>query len=259
MKNFLISVLVLLLLGFLGAADAHAQGRLIRKMQEKVEDKIIEEVFGEPEKKQPAETAPGEAASASPAKHRKGGGLSQTIPDVNLHIGEAHAAYDKQSYAEAKSAVRQALWGVELEIGRKILESLPESVEGLNTNPDEDHVTSTGAGFLGLVIERTYQGKDDLELRVSIGSDAAVLGLAGFYVTSGMYTATTDDPNRKQIRFKGHNASISYDDYDGYTLGVPFGQSSVFVVSGSNYDSEDQFMAAANHFDIDRIKKELGE
>ena len=250
---------MLFLLLCFGLASVSAQGRLIRKMQEKAEDKIIEDIFGKPDQGREAEPVRSETETSSPTQHRKGGGLSQAAPDVNQNIADAGSAFEKNNYSEAKAAVRQALWGVELEIGRNILKSLPESVEGLKTVPDEDRVTSSGAGFLGLIIERVYQGKKDMELRVSIGNDAALLGMAGMYLRSGMYMATTDDPNTKQIRFKGHSATISYDDSSGYTLGVPFGQSSVFVVTGVNFDSENQFMTAANNFDIETIKKELGE
>jgi len=258
MKKLLTTATILLLLTCLGIASAHAQGRLIRKLQTKAEDKIIEDIFKDSEKDKGNETISTEREASSQTRNRKGGGLSQETPDVNQSIADAEAAFSKQSYSEAKAAVRQALWGVELEIGKKILQSLPESVENLQKVEAEDRVSSTGVGFVGLVIERVYQGKEDMELRTSIGNDAALLGLAGMYMVGGMYQ-TTDDTNQKQIRFKEHKAFIEYNDYDGYTLSVPFGQSSIFVLKGSNFETEKQFMAAANNFDLDKIKKELGE
>jgi hypothetical protein len=258
MKKLLTWATILLLLICLGVASAHAQGRLIRKLQNKAEDKIIEDIFKDSEKDKGTETISTESESSPPTRNRKGGGLSQETPDVNQHIADAEAAFSKQSYSEAKAAVRQALWGVELEIGKKILQSLPESVEDLQKVEAEDRVTSTGVGFVGLVIERVYQGKEDMELRTSIGNDAALLGIAGMYMVGGMYQ-TTDETNQKQIRFQEHKAFIEYDDYEGYTLSVPFGQSSIFVLRGANFETENQFMAAANNFDLEKIKKELGE
>jgi hypothetical protein len=258
MKKLLTWATILLLLICLGVASAHAQGRLIRKLQNKAEDKIIEDIFKDSEKDKGTETISTESESSPPTRNRKGGGLSQETPDVNQHIADAEAAFSKQSYSEAKAAVRQALWGVELEIGKKILQSLPESVEDLQKVEAEDRVTSTGVGFVGLVIERVYQGKENMELRTSIGNDAALLGIAGMYMVGGMYQ-TTDETNQKQIRFQEHKAFIEYDDYEGYTLSVPFGQSSIFVLRGANLETENQFMAAANNFDLEKIKKELGE
>ncbi len=268
MKKYLFRAVLLLLLTCLGVATVHAQGRLIRRIQERAEDKVIEEIFKDKDKDSETETNPDTRidpdgreyeSSRERGTHRRGGGLTQTPPDVNKNIGDAQTAFSGQKYSEAKASVRQALWGVELEIGQNILKSLPESVEDLKYVAEQDRVTSSGIGFVGLVIERVYQGKDDMELRTSIGNDAALLGLAGMYMAGGMYMHSTDDADQKSIRFQGHNATIRYDDYDGYTLGVPFGQSSVLVLNGINFDSENDFMAAANNFDVEKIKKELGE
>jgi hypothetical protein len=265
-KKYLFRAVLLLLLTCLGVATAHAQGRLIRKIQQKAEDKVIEEIFKD--KDAETETSPDGRidqdgreyeSSGESGTNRRGGGLTQTPPDVNKNIAEAQTSFDGQKYAEAKASVRQALWGVELEIGQNILKSLPESVEGMKYADEQDRVTSSGIGFVGLVIERVYRDKDDMELRTSIGNDSALLGMSGMYMAGGMYIQNTDDPDQKSIRFQGHNATIRYDDYDGYTLGVPFGQSSVLVLNGINFDSENDFMAAANNFDVDKIKKELGE
>lgn len=258
MKKYLIRGLMLTLISFIGVLTVQAQGSLIRKAKDRVENKIVDKIFNDSDESKETETEVKDSEASEPTRNRKGSGLSQDVPDVNQYIADADAAYSKKSYSEAKAAVRQAIWGVELEIGQNILKSLPETVDGLKYVPEEDRVTSTGVGFVGFVIERVYQGKDDMELRVSIGNDAALLGLAGMYMVGGMYQ-TTDETNQKQIRFKEHRATISYDDYEGYSLGVPFGQSSVFLVKGANFETETQFMTAANHFDLDRIKKELGE
>jgi hypothetical protein len=257
MKTILTRFSMLLILFFLGINTIEAQGRLIRKIQQKAEDKIIEDIFNDSDKKE-TETLDDGTESSSSTRHRKGGGLSQDTPDVLQYISDAENAFEAQKFSEAKSAIRQALWGVELGIGHNILNSLPDDVEGLKKNESEDRVSSTGIGFVGLVIERVYQGSDDMELRASIGNDSGLLGLAGMYMAEGMYQ-TTDDANHKQIRFQEHRAYIEYNDDEGYTLGVPFGQSSVFVLIGSNFDSEKDFLSAANKFDIEKIKKELGE
>lgn len=266
MKAIVLKTVLLVFLACLGAETVHAQGRLIRKIQEKTEDRIIDEIFKD--QKKPDENVgretPGTPAGrdyddATGTRNRRGGGLSQDVPDVPQNISDAEKAFSAQKYAEAKAAIRQALWGVELGIGQNILKSLPESVDGLQAQKERDRVSSTGIGFVGLVIERSYQGKDDVELQTSIGNDAAMLGLAGMYLASGAYVQSTDETNAKQIRFQEHQAFIQYDEYTGYTLSASFGQSSILVLTGVNFDSENQFMAAANNFDIEKIKKELGE
>lgn len=239
-----------------GLSELYGQGRLLRRLQEEAERKAIEEIFG---REQESESRRAEGDDASSARNRRGSGLTQSVPDVNQHIDEAREAYSASRYSSAKAALRQAMWGVELEMGQQVLASLPATIGGLPYNSQRDRVSSTGVGFVGLVIERVYAGGDDMELSLSIGNDSGLFSLARMVATSGMYVTSTDDANQKQVRFQEHNAYIQYDDYDGYLLSVPFGQSSIFLLKGVNYDTEEQFMAAANQFNIQSIKQKLGE
>lgn len=68
-----------------------------------------------------------------------------------------------------------------------------------------------------------------------------------------------NNPNVKQTKVKGNKAVISYDDSKGYSLLVPLGQSSLIVWECVNFADETSVMNAANAFDIDGIKKMLGE
>ncbi|HJP64266.1 MAG TPA: hypothetical protein VJ844_12545, partial [Mucilaginibacter sp.] len=65
--------------------------------------------------------------------------------------------------------------------------------------------------------------------------------------------------NFKQVRVKGNKAIIQYEDSKGYTLIVSLGQSSMIVWECINFANEQEVMTAANTFDIDGIKKMLGE
>lgn len=263
MKLPVIRAVVLVFLISMSMQSLHAQGRLMRRLQERTEQKIEKELFGEDEKSDRSHRSDPSSdtydADSRRGQNRRGAGLSHDIPDVMQNITDAGNYYGASEYIQAKRAVRNALWGVELEIGQKVLESLPKSVEGMGYVESQDNVSSTGVGFMGLIIERMYEGAEDMQLRTTIGSDAALLGLAGLYMVEGAWVHSTDQPDRKQIRFKDHQAVIHYNDYDGYTLSLAFGQSSVFIINGINFENENHFMSAANHFDIQTIKKELGE
>jgi hypothetical protein len=52
---------------------------------------------------------------------------------------------------------------------------------------------------------------------------------------------------------------ISYDDSKGYTVVVMLTQGSALGWEGVNIGSEQEMMNAVNQFDIDKIKKYLGE
>ncbi len=244
-----------LVLIFISGQQLSAQS-FLKKLKQRAEDEIINDVFGENKKTENASFQ--QTSSASGAKNTRGGGLTHTAPDVADNISNAESAFKQGSYTEARYAVRQAILGVEMEIGQNILEGFPETVHGLKTVPEDDNVASASIGFVGLIIEREYRGNDQ-QLKVTVGNDAVMLSSVNMYLTSGAYASTAEDQNHKQVKFKDYRGVLAYDDYSGYTLSVPFGQSSIFVAEGVNFGSEQEIMAAANEFDIEKIKKEFGE
>ena len=205
----------------------------------------------------------GDSGNSSQNKNRPtnkgGGGLIATPPDVNKNLSEAETSYKAGSYGEARYAVQQAMLGVEMEIGKKVLDAMPESVSGLGKVQEADQVTSSGYGWAGLTIHREYLN-DDKQLTVTVANNSAWMSAVNMYLANGGYSQTTNgEQNWKQTKVKGHKAIIEYDDNTGYKLSVPLGQTSLIVWEGVNLGSEDDMMAAANSFDIDGIKKMLGE
>lgn len=188
-----------------------------------------------------------------------GGGLISTPPDVNQNLADAETSYASGSYGEARYAVQQAMLGVELQIGKQVLESLPETVSELPKIEEEDKVTSTGYGWAGLTIQRDYRN-DEKEFKATIANNAAWMSAVNMYLSNGGYAQTTGgEQNWKQTKLKGYRAIIEYDESSGYKLSVPVGQTSLIVLEGVNYASEQEMMDAAGTIDIDGIKKMLGE
>jgi hypothetical protein len=254
MKKLFILSGIFLVLFFMTGQSGYSQG-VLKKIKDKTEDKVVDEIFG---KDKTTETeSSDQGSSSSTVTNKGGGGLSNTAPDVKQSISDAETAYKSKDYTDARYSIRQALLGIEMEMGKKVLEGLPTSVNGLNKVDDEDRVTSASVGFIGLIIERVYRN-DDKELRFTVGNDAALLSPASMYL-SGAYVASTDDQNQKQVKFKDYRGVLEYDEGSGYKLSVPFGQSSVMIVEGVNFASEQEIMSSAEEFDIDKIKKELGE
>lgn len=269
-------ICLLLLLPLLYGGEAYSQS-FLRKVKEKAEDKAIKKIFGEDQQNNnnnnnsSGTSTSGNSNSGSmgtygttgsgssgSVQNTKGGGLVTTPPDVKENIASAKSAYAAKNYADAKYSVRQAILGIEMELGKKVLTELPEKADGLPTVPEEDKVTSGSAGLVGLTIQRIYRSNDK-ELKLMIANDAMMLSAVNMYLQNGGYTTSSDEKNTKQTKFKGYRAIIQYDDNSGYTLSVPFGQSSLFTVNGVNYASESEFMNAANLFDLDKIKTTLGE
>ena len=196
--------------------------------------------------------------SGKPA-NTSGGGLVITPPDVKQNITEAESSFKAGNYADARYAVRQAMLGVEMEIGQKVLASLPESVVGLKKEAESDKVTSMGYGWVGLTIHREYSSGNK-QLSVDIANNSAWMSAVNAYLAGGYAQQSSGgQQNWKQTKVKGYKAVIEYGEGSGYKLSVPIGQSSLIVWQGINFATEQDMMNAANAFDIDGIKNKLGE
>lgn len=263
--KYLTMGLVLLLIN---ATQAQVLNRLKQKVENKAEQKAGQEIDKLFNGKNKNQTGQGQGANGNGAggangggnnPANNGGGLISTPPDVNQNLADAEAAYKKNSYGEARYAVQQAMLGVELEIGNKVLKSLPETVAGLNKEVEADQVTSTGWGWAGLTIQREYSTKDK-EFRVIIANNSVWMAGVNAYLASGGYAQQTNgQQNWKQTKLKGYRAIIEYSESSGYKLSVPLGQSSLIIFEGVSFASESEMMKAAEIFNLDGIKKELGE
>jgi len=235
------------------------QAQFLKKLKEKVNNAI---------NKSPANNtnanntqSSNDNTSGGKPTNTKGGGLTNTTPpDVNQQIADATQAQAAGNYSDARYSIQQALMGIELQIGRQILLSLPATVSGLQKDTMQNKVMSTQWGWNNMTIQSVYK-KDDKQMTVTIGNNGIYSGFVNMYFNS-VYQQTTDNgdkQNAKQVKVKGYKALITYDDSKGYTLMVPIGQSSLIVWECINFATEAEVMNASNVFDIDGIKKMLGE
>lgn len=261
--------LMLLLPLFVGAllvqCDLHAQG-LLRKLKDKanqVADKAIERKVDESLGTGHSSNGNGGSKSGNNSgkpTNRSGDGLkNSTPPDVNQQMDDAEKAHAAGNYSEARYSIQQALLGVEIQIGQSILKSLPAAVNDVAKDTAQDRVMSTQWGWANLTIQRVYR-RDDKQLTVVIGNNPLYSGMIDLYF-SNAYGAQSNGETQdmKQIKVKGYKAAIKFDQSDGYSVLVPLGQSGMITWQGVNYATEQDMMNAVNTFDIDGIKKKLGE
>lgn len=257
-------ILLTVTAAFLFAVSCPAQGVLGKLKQkaaeagEKALEKKVNPNSGTGTTTNPTNQDTSTSGSNNPT-NKGGGGLVVTPPDVKQNIADAENSYKSGSYSEARYSIKQAMLGVEMEIGQNVLKSLPDAVAALKKEAEADQVTSMGAGWVGLTIHREYQNGDK-QLTVNIANNSAWMSAYNAYMVNSNYATTTGgQQNWKQTKVKGYKGIIEYSDASGYKLSVPLGQSSLIVWEGINFASEQEMMTAANAFDIDGIKKTLGE
>jgi hypothetical protein len=259
--------LPLLALGLLVHLESPAQG-FLKKLKEKVNevaDKAVEKKVSE---KTGIEQQPGSSAGTAnestsrsgKPQNKTGEGLKNTTPpDVSMQISDAEKAHASGNYSDARYSIQQALLGVELQIGKQILKSLPATAASLPADTTDDRVVSTRWGWANLSIQRIYQ-KDDKQMTVIIGNNPLYSGAMDMYFNAGMYGQTNNEKeNMKQVKVQGNKAMIKFDKNDGYTLLVQLGQSGMMTWTAINFANEQEVMNAVNTFDIEKVKKLLGE
>lgn len=228
---------------------------LLNKLKKKAGEQVINKLGGQ----KPTNKGTPNSNTPNNPTNQGGGGLITEPPNVNQNLADADVAFQANKYGEARYAVQQAMLGVEMEIGNKVLKSLPATVAGLKSEVDSDQVTSTGWGWAGLTIHREYSNHDK-QFALTVANNAAWMAGVNAYLTSGGYAQTTGgQQNWKQTKVKGYRAIIEYSESSGYKLSVPLGQTSLIVFEGTNFASEPEMLNAANTFDLDSIKKMLGE
>jgi hypothetical protein len=254
---------MLLAAGLLVQVQLPAQGFLKKLADKALEKKVSEKVGVDPNanSNNNNSNAPANENTGRPGKpaNKTGEGLKNSAPpDVSQQITDAETAHDAGNFSDARYSIQQALLGVELQIGKKILQSLPATVSSLPYDSADDKVMSARWGWANLTIQRIYQ-KGDKQLNMTIGNNAMYSSAIDMYY-SGMYAQSNGDKqNMKQTKVKGNRALIKFDNNEGYTLIVQLGQSGMITWSAVNFASEQEVMTAANSFDIDGIKKLLGE
>jgi hypothetical protein len=201
------------------------------------------------------------SGSSGKPTNKGGGGLTNTEPpDVKLQMEEAETAHKAKNYSDARYSLQQALQGVEIQLGREILKSLPKAINTLPVDTLQDKVSSSQWGWSNMSIQRVYKDGADKQLTITIGNAGIYSSMATIYfANAGMLEASGEKQNYKQVKVKGNKAIIEYEDRKGYTLIASIGQTAVIVWECINFANEQDVMTAANSFDIDGIKKMLGE
>jgi len=213
---------MLVLCGMLVYKPCEAQ--LLKKIKDKV-NQVANKTTGNNDNTQTSQTDNTTSNNGKPT-NKGGAGLKNTPPpDVNQQMTDAEKAYDANKYSDARYSIQQALIGVEIQLGRELLKSLPSEVNGLPKDTTQDKVVSTQWGWANMTIQRVYYDGKEKQLTTTIGNNGLYAGLVNMYFNNAYVQADANQQNVKQTKVKDYKALISYEESKGYTLIVPIGQS----------------------------------
>jgi hypothetical protein len=254
-------IIFLLATGFLLSVPFAGNGQFLKKLKEKASNAVEKAIKPDNNNENSNTSQTGNQGSTGSPVNKTGAGLKNTAPpDVNAAMDDATKSFSANNYSDARYSVQQALMGIEIQLGHELLKSLPDNVDGLQKDATQDKVVSTQWGWNNMTIQRVYSDKKDKQCTITIGNNLLYAGLVNAYFGNA-YTVESNgkDQNAKQVKVQGNKAVITFDESKGYSLIVPIGQSSMVVWECVNFATEDEVMNAANAFNIDDIKKSLGE
>jgi hypothetical protein len=254
MKAILNFFLLIALLSTCIPTQSDAQIIRKPKILKKAQDILLNQAEDQMKKEQGNNEQTSEQGNAPTGQKTKGKKLSP--PDVRQHLSNSRPYVDAKNYSSARFEIQQALVGVELQLGQKVLDDMPKEVNGMNYNPEEDELASQGAGFIGLAIGREYSGKDRT-LHAAIVNNSIMLNMYNSYLSSSNYA--TADGEYKAVNVQGQRGAIKFDGDNTYELGVPMGQNTLFMLNCTNFADENEVIAAANKFNLEQMKTTLGE
>lgn len=213
--------------------------------------KVLDKVFGKDKKEEEEEAIQDQQDPDGPIKGRK-----LTPPDVNNHLANAETSLSASQYAAVRYELRQALLGVELEIGYQILAMLPEAVSGMAFQPDNDQVMSDGTGFVGLAIAREY-GDHRKGVSAGLFNNAALMSFYSGMLAGANYASSEGES--KTVNVQGYRGALTFDGESEYELGIPIGQSTLFRMTCTGFADENEVMQAVEVFPLKEIGQKLGE
>ena len=259
-------IYIVVFLSFCCAYEAQGQSKWLKKAKEKLErkgDQAVDDLLnGKKKDDKDNDGTNGGNPNGNPGgmnDNRNGGSPGErnnTPPPVNQSIDEAGRALSASDFSDTRYYIQQALWGVEYEMGKEILRNMPSTIAGASSDEANDVISSSGFGFVGMNIQRIYEGgKVNIEANLMNGS-AALAGYNAVLANPGLYNSS--DSDFKSVRVNGYKAVLEYTSR-GYNVVIPFGQSSAFMLQTAGLSSEDDAVDAAAKFNIDEFKKVLGE
>ncbi|HVX49276.1 MAG TPA: hypothetical protein VHB48_03935 [Chitinophagaceae bacterium] len=260
MKKFIFSALACMVLCMV-QTQGHAQ--LLKKLKNKIAEKVSQAagVPANSNTNNANQPGMGNNSSGGPV-NTMGGGLHNTPPpDVNKSIDDAEKATAATDYNNARYSLQQAMTGLEIELGRQLIKSLPATVDNLNKDTAKNLVQSNQYGFSNLIIQTVYSDGKDKQMKMTVGNNPMYAGIMNMYFNNAAMIQSSGDNSQKmkQVRVKGNQALIQFDQSTGYQVIMQLGQSSMLTWECVNFAGEDEVMNAVNTFDIDGIKTMMGE
>lgn len=175
--------------------------------------------------------------------------------EVKEQLGEAQSAYKTGDLQGSRFALQQAINEVDRAIGAEILKILPKTMGNMNMVEEEDNITATSLGYVGLFVSRSYKTDETLYASLEIISDSPLLSGVSAILALPVFGS---DPNQKRIRVNGKRALLQKNQDDSGTITwdvqIPVG-STLLSFHCSGIENEKDVIEMANTIPVEQIAR----
>lgn len=182
--------------------------------------------------------------------------------DYPKYLTGARDAYKKNDLEDTHYNLMLTLQQLDMKVGEEILKILPENMDSLKGNKDQDNVTAMTGSFIGTAIHRDYGMVNKLD--VDVVSNSPLVAMLNGFLNNPMMANLG---GRKSMKVDGYKGSYTYEvreqtDATGKITKVPFAEmqipisTSLVTIKASGL-AEDAFIKMMNTVPVSKIAELL--
>ena len=175
--------------------------------------------------------------------------ISLKAQNFAIEMASAKSAYKSGNLEDTHFALQQMLQELDITIGKEVLKMLPQKMDTLNANTQNDRV-SGNIGFVGATIQRNYGVNN--RTTIEIVNNSPMLGALNAMLSSPLM-AMGSDGKTKVIKVQGYKSRITMEDNNGFRLEIPLSNAMITLTASNT--SEAGLMAMANAIPLDNVSK----
>ena len=149
--------------------------------------------------------------------------------EFGKHMADAKKAFAANNLNDARFAMQQMMYEIDLVIGKNVLKLLPTKLDGIASNAANDNVAG-GSGFIGVIVHRDFGRTDsDSSIELEVINNSPLLVALNSLLAMPILVNGQD---RKVVKIAGYKALVeatTSGSQKGQQVQVPVGNTLVML------------------------------
>lgn len=180
---------------------------------------------------------------------------------VKAKMEEARKLLKEKKYFDSAASLQAAINEVNNLIGKEILKSMPEEINGIKAQVEQDNTMSIGSMLgAGMTVTRVYMNDEGVMLNMTISPQTPQSeSVETFLENPEVYGAESDAG--KSVKIGDHKALMKFENNPDEKIAymqIPFNDA-LIVITGDGIKNEEDFVKFASGIDFAKLAKTVGE